>query len=314
MKPIRDASQVGIRLHDSNADVIEGALRDRFAAMQVTRTPLAPSYDLRILVTFRPPEDEDIASYDWIHSTGAGVDAICRRLGTTQHPPIVTRTIGTMPKQIGEYCLAYILEDAQRLAQRRSQQARKLWDRTASAPTYCFDKQVAILGTGEIGQGIASTLSSVGIRTIGFSRSGNRATGFDAVHTLDDLNALRHVDAVVSALPATAATDQLLNETVFSQLKHALLINVGRGSTLNEDALLRALDSGCVRRAVLDVFRQEPLPPEHRFWTHDRVTVTPHVSGLTQPTDAASTLCTLLDEVLRVHQLPDSMVTVSLGY
>ena len=112
---------------------------------------------------------------------------------------------------------------------------------------------------------------------------------------------------LVCLLPLTPTTRGILNRKVFSALREgAALINVGRGPHLVEADLLEALDSGRLSRAILDVTEPEPLPPEHPFWTHPRVFVTPHVASMTQPETAAP----ILLENIRRHQRGQPLMDV----
>ena len=105
--------------------------------------------------------------------------------------------------------------------------------------------------------------------------------GVDCRHGLDALpGVLAACDYVACVLPSTPETRDLFDAALFAAMKpDAVIINVGRGDLIVEDALLGALDDGHLGGAVLDVFRAEPLPPKHPFWTHPKITVTPHVSG-----------------------------------
>jgi glyoxylate/hydroxypyruvate reductase A len=119
---------------------------------------------------------------------------------------------------------------------------------------------------------------------------GVAATGFGVVHGEAALPPLlAQADIVVNLLPLTPATAGLLDAARLSLLPpHASLVNLGRGAQVVEADLLAALDAGRLRHAVLDVFREEPLPADHPFWRHPRVTVLPHVAALTDPRSAAA--------------------------
>ena len=143
-----------------------------------------------------------------------------------------------------------------------------------------------IIGTGGIGSGVARTLSSVGMTTVGVSRSGQRRHDFAEVWRWDSLpDTLPDVDVVIAALPLTTDTDGLIGSDLFARIRGALFVNVGRGQTLDVSAMIVALQTHCLRHAVLDVFAAEPLPSDHPLWDHPQVSVTPHVSGLTQAQD-----------------------------
>ncbi|GGB79745.1 NAD(P)-dependent oxidoreductase [Henriciella pelagia] len=304
---------VAIRIIDKHADVIEAALRERFPSLHVSRIALQSDARLKALISFRPPEDENLDQYDWIHSTGAGVDAICSGLPETGALPVITRTTGRMGEQIAEYCVGYALEHLQQMRHRREAHASLVWDKDRTAPRFLFDSEVAVVGTGEIGRVIGATFERLGARVTGYSRSGRQREGLQRVQALQAEGSLVGADIVVLALPATQETENLVSVDLLGRLEGALLINIGRGTTLDHDALRQALDQGSVSHAVLDVFEEEPLPQADWQWTDERVTVTPHVAGLTLADDAVNRFCDLLAEVLRTGQLPDS-VDVTRGY
>lgn len=142
---------------------------------------------------------------------------------------------------------------------------------------------VLILGLGGIGATLARALRGLGARVIGSNRSGRPVDGVDELVRLDELTTvLPRVDAIVSTLPGTHATDGLLDAEAFAALADAVtLVNVGRGTVIDETALWDALESGKVAFAALDVFATEPLPPTSPLWEHPRVLVSPHTAALT---------------------------------
>lgn len=288
-------ADLAIRIHDSSADVLETALRDAFPDIEISRGPLKTDRPNRLLVTFRPPADEDLSGYGWIHSTGAGVDAILKALPDMAEP-LITRTLGRMGEQIGEYCLAYTLAWLQKMDLRHAHQAARVWDQAATTPAYLFASDVAIIGTGGIGGGIARAFTALGAKVTGYSRSGRPADAFETVRKLSDFAQGGGHKVVIAALPLTPETGSLLSQPVFDGLTDALFINVGRGATVDEAALQAALEQGRVEHAVLDVFAQEPPPQDSWVWSHPNVTLTPHVSGLTRDEDAADRLVALLKQ------------------
>ncbi len=306
-------SDIAIRLHTGHADLLEQGVRAAFPGIELARGPLETSRRERMLVTFIPPRDEDLSKYDWVHCVGAGVDAICKTFEAIDPKPLVTRTVGRMGDQIGEYCVAYALAHLQKMALRRALQAEARWARGMCAPTYLFETSVAVLGTGAIGQGVARAFSALGATVTGISRSGTPVDAFDRVIRLDNVASHPGADILVAALPLTPQTDELVGAQVFSTLKSALFINVGRGATLDEGALRGALDAGQVSHAVLDVFRDEPLDPSSWLWRHEAITVTPHVSGLTRPEDSVERLLQLLKTRLSGEAI-HSDVDISRGY
>jgi glyoxylate/hydroxypyruvate reductase A len=161
--------------------------------------------------------------------------------------------------------------------------------RAGSAPPLARDRTVAVLGLGVLGTACAQTLAALNFRTLGWSRSPKAIEGITTSHGPDGLDAtLQKAQIVVLLLPDTPATENTLNARTLSLLPQgAVVINPGRGPLIDDDALLGALDNGHIGHATLDVFRTEPLPAEHPFWTHPKVTVTPHIASETRATSAA---------------------------
>lgn len=156
-------------------------------------------------------------------------------------------------------------------------------------PPLASERPVAMLGLGELGAVCGQSLACLGFPVLGWSRTARDVPMIECHHGRDGLRAvLRQAQIVVTLLPATPATDNILDAETLSWLpKGAFLINPGRGTLIDDDALLAALDSGQVAGATLDVFRVEPLPEGHAYWAHPRVTVTPHVAADTRPATAA---------------------------
>lgn len=303
-----------IRVHDRDAGIIAAAVSRALPGVTVARGPLGDPGPEDALITFNPPHDEDMARYGWVHSNGAGVDPLAAALGGVANPPVLTRTQGRMGAQMGEYCLAYALADLQNMSARREMQDRAEWNQTPAHPRHLFDQTVAVIGTGGIGGGVAKAFSALGCRTLGFSRSGSAADGFDRTVRLDDFAAAGEAaDTVVAALPATPGTDRIVGESVFAAMNGALFMNVGRGATVDLDALRAALDAGRVRAAVLDVFDPEPLPADSWCWSHPKVTVTPHVSAVTRPMDAVEAFLASVED-FRAGRPLDGAVDIERGY
>lgn len=276
--------RIRVRVHGANAPLIEEGLRRLGDRMEIVRGP-QPDTGRRVLVAFRDPGDEDISRYDWIHIAGAGADHIAPALRRGEGRPIVTRTVGRMGRQMAEYALSYTLAFLQRhdLRARLADEGR--WDDAEAEGRFLFDTEVAILGTGGVARGIASVVGPLAQRVTGHSRSGAPVQGFTEVRPLP---AFAGADVVIAALPDTPSTRNIIGRDLFDRLEAALFINVGRGATVDETALRRALEQGRIARAVLDVFAEEPLPRDHWAWHHPQVTATPHVSGITRPQDTVA--------------------------
>jgi len=160
------------------------------------------------------------------------------------------------------------------------------------APPLARDRRVSILGLGTLGTAAGKALAGLGFPVTGWSRSAKSVEGIDCLHGAAGLTeALDRADILVLLLPDTPATQDILNaETIARMPRGAVVINPGRGTLIDDDALLAALDAGHLGHATLDVFRTEPLPPEHPYWAHPKVTVTPHIASQTRPDTAAEVI------------------------
>ena len=162
--------------------------------------------------------------------------------------------------------------------------------RAGIVPPLARDRIITILGLGALGSAVGQALRALNFQVRGWSRSLKQVEGIACYAGDDGLReALTGAEGVVLLLPNTPATENTLNASTLSLLaKGAFIVNPGRGPLIDDTALLEALDSGQVGHATLDVFRIEPLPAEHAFWSHPRVTVTPHIASETRATSAAA--------------------------
>lgn len=163
----------------------------------------------------------------------------------------------------------------------------RTWDPTC--PPLARERPVTMLGMGELGLACARALAALNFPVTGWSRTAKTIDGIPCFHGDDGLaRALASAQIVVTLLPRTPETENTLNARTLSLLPQgAVILNPGRGALIDDDALLAALDSGQVGHATLDVFRVEPLPQDHPFWAHPKVTVTPHIAADTRASSAS---------------------------
>jgi glyoxylate/hydroxypyruvate reductase A len=161
------------------------------------------------------------------------------------------------------------------------------WD--ATCPPLARMRPVTILGMGALGLACAQALAALNFPVTGWSRTPKTLPGIDTLHGDHELTeALARAAILITLLPKTPDTEELLNADRLARLPPgAVILNPGRGALIDDDALIAALNAGQVGHATLDVFRIEPLPQDHPFWTHPRVTVTPHIAADTRPDSAA---------------------------
>ena len=165
-----------------------------------------------------------------------------------------------------------------------------VWDPTC--PPLARERPVTMLGLGALGAAAAQALAALNFPVTGWSRSAKQVAGIRCLSGEEGLRqALSGAEIVVILLPRTPQTENLINAERLSWLpKGAVILNPGRGALIDDDALLAALDSGHLGHATLDVFRTEPLPPDHRYWIHPRVTVTPHIAADTRAATASQVI------------------------
>ncbi len=168
--------------------------------------------------------------------------------------------------------------------------AQNRWD--PHVPPLASQRPVTVLGLGELGRACAQALSHLGFPVSGWSRTKRNVENVTCYHGTEGLkSALRNAEIAVLLLPDTKATENILNAETLAYLpKGARILNPGRGPLIDDQALLDALDSGQIAHATLDVFRVEPLPPGHPYWTHPHVTVTPHIAAETRPITASGVI------------------------
>ncbi|WP_170445633.1 2-hydroxyacid dehydrogenase [Ruegeria arenilitoris] len=160
-------------------------------------------------------------------------------------------------------------------------------------PPLATQRSVCVLGLGALGRAAARALAALSFNVTGWSRSAKDVSGVTCLHGPDGLRvALSQAEILVLLLPETVATENTLNADTLALLpKGARILNPGRGPLIDDEALLQALNTGQVGHATLDVFRAEPLPPDHPYWAHPNVTVTPHIASETRPETAAQVIC-----------------------
>lgn len=221
----------------------------------------------------------------WVHTMAAGGGAAVQaaKLDAAALDRVTfTTSAGVHGAALAEFAVFGVLAGAKNLPRLVADQADRQWPQRWLM-RQVQDMTVLLLGMGGIGAQVAVRLSALGARVIGSSRSGAAAPGVESV--IDPAALADHVgraDAVVVTLPGTAATEKLLDATVFAAMKpNTVLVNVGRGTVIDEQALLTALDDGTVGFAALDVFATEPLPADSPLWDHPRVLVSPHTAALT---------------------------------
>lgn len=245
-----------------------------------------------------------------VQSLWAGVERVVGNPTLTQ--PLARMVDPGLTEGMVEYCLGWVM----RLHLRMDSYAQDGVWRNGVIPPLARERKVTVLGTGALGGAVARQLAAVGFDVAGWSASGRAVEGVPVIGGGPGglSEALGRAEILVTLLPDTSETDRLIDAARLAQLPPgASLINPGRGTLIDEAALLAALDTRRLRRAVLDVFRTEPLPAGHPFWRHPGITVTPHIAADTRPETAARVVAQNLDRVAR-GEAPLHLVDRHRGY
>jgi glyoxylate/hydroxypyruvate reductase A len=225
-----------------------------------------------------------------VFSVNAGIEALLESGEVPVGIPIVRMVDDGLAEGMLEWELATTLAWHRNLFAYRDQQAKGQW--APLQEILARDRRVSVLGAGHLGGRVAAALAQIGFNTRVWSRTPKQIRGAVSLAGDARLNeAVEGSEILINLLPLTPATENLLNASLLARLApNAVLINGGRGRHLVDQAVVDMLDSGQLRAAVLDVFREEPLPESHPFWRHPGVYVTPHVAAPTHASTAVAAI------------------------
>jgi glyoxylate/hydroxypyruvate reductase A len=215
-----------------------------------------------------------------VFTISAGVRHVLRMPHLPAVPLVRVEDAGMAPQMV-RYALTAAMRFVQRLDMYRAQQDARVWKQLP--PRKPAEVICGVMGLGVMGSASARALAAEGFVVRGYARTLRSVEGVDCF--TGDLGAfLNGVEVLVNVLPSTADTFGLLDRAALMRLRDgAHVVNMGRGDVLVEEDLLELVDEGKLAGATLDVFNDEPLPPDHPFWARPAITVTPHVAGLTLP-------------------------------
>ncbi|MCG4454402.1 glyoxylate/hydroxypyruvate reductase A [Pseudomonas sp. MMS21-TM103] len=260
---------------------------------------------IRYLAAWQAPDDLDtlLPNLQVLFALSAGVDQLdLGRLPASL--PVVRLLDPGITQGMCEYASFAVLSLHRDMQRYRQQQTEKRWQAHRLVPAH--QRRVGVLGLGLQARQIMLTLQPYGFALSGWARSRHHIPGVDCFAGAEQLPAfLGQCDILLCVLPLTEQTEGILDRKLFQQLpRGAALVNMGRGGHLVEEDLLAALASGQLSAAVLDVLQQEPAAPEHPFWHHPQILLTPHIAAMTQPQSA---FAVLLDNIRR-HQRGEPML------
>ena len=257
--------------------------------------------DVEIAAPGTPPEKIDYLVYNIdsgltdfsaytrlraILNTWAGVEAVVATLKWPDHIPFCRMVEPGLTLGMTDYFVAHTMRYHIGVDRAINQSATGNWEKWL--PPLAQERTVGILGLGALGQAAAAALSGLGFPLVGWSRTPRNIPGVQSFSGAEGLRpVLERSEILLVILPLTPETECVLNaETLAWMPRGSFIINSGRGPLIDDDALLAALDSGQTAHATLDVFRTEPLPDDHPYWRHPKVTVTPHIAAETRPATA----------------------------
>lgn len=253
------------------------------------------------------------ANLRWVHTmpAGGGSQVKAANLSSDQLERIAFSTsAGVHAESLAEYAIFGLLAGAKDISRLLEQQHNRQW--TGRWPMALISQQrILLVGLGSIGRATAAKLKALGATVVGISRHDDPVQNVDEVVSPARLaDVVANVDGIVVCLPGTVATEGLINAKVLVSAKAGTtLVSVGRGTVIDEAALLDALDDGRIGFAALDVFASEPLSAESRLWTHPRVLVSPHTAALNPAEDRliaqlfASNATRLLDRAPLINRV-----------
>jgi phosphoglycerate dehydrogenase-like enzyme len=222
----------------------------------------------------------------WVQSSWAGTEPMFAP--DLRRDYILTNARNVYGEMMAEYVFGYLLLIERQIIQRWQAQLDRTWD--SSPHGRLKGKQIGLMGVGSIGHSLASTAHHFGMIVYGYTLSSETCQNVDHYFHPDKLAEFaKGLDYLVCSLPGTPATKGMINATVLATLpRTAWVINIGRGSTIDEMALVEALNMHSVAGAVLDVFVEEPLPADHPFWNTPNTYITCHTAAKNHPPDIAA--------------------------
>jgi glyoxylate/hydroxypyruvate reductase A len=292
---------------------LEDAFRAQGLDVRLSATPPADPAKVDYIIYAPGGDIDDFAPYTrakLVQSLWAGVERIVGNESLTQ--PLARMVDQGLSEGMVEWVAGHVLRHHLGMDRHIVNPAHR-WDH--NPPPLARDRHIGILGMGALGAASARALKALNFRVTGWSRTEKRLEGLTCLHGAEGLDQILHqADMLVLLLPKTPETENILNARAFALMKKGMvLLNPGRGALIDDAALLSALADGTVAHATLDVFRVEPLPADHPFWAHPRVTVTPHIAADTRAPSAARIVA---ENIARVEsgEAPLHLVDRTRGY
>ena len=261
--------------------------------------PEEPVSQVDYATVWKPPGQllERLGDAKAVFNLGAGVDGIASLAALRPSVPLIRLEDAGMTEQMIEYACHAVLRRYREFDAYAEQQRAGMWRPRRRMAKRDFG--IGILGLGVLGSAVAIALSRFGFAVHGWSRSQKSIAGIESCAGAAELDSvLARAQVLICLLPLTAETRGLLDRRRLSRLpRRAYVVNLARGDILVDEDLLALIGEGHLAGAMLDVFRDEPLPAAHAFWHHPKITVTPHVSAATLIDESVAQI------VAKIHRL-----------
>lgn len=277
--------------------------------------PANPPTDIDYAFCWRPPPGvlAGLPGLRAIFSAGAGVDQLLEDATFPRSVPLVRVVDPEMTQRMTEFAVLCVLAEHRELRLAHRQQQQGVWQDTDPPPAW--ERRVGVMGLGQLGAAAAQAIAALGFPVAGWARGPKTIEGVEVFHGRDGLDGfLARTDILVNLLPLTPETEDIIDAGLLARLpRGARVVNLARGRHVVEDDLLAALNDGHIGGATLDVFRTEPLPEGHPFWSHPAVTVSPHIASVTR---RITRVRLVVENIRRMEagQPPTNRVDVARGY
>jgi glyoxylate/hydroxypyruvate reductase A len=300
---------------DAWRECLQGELHDlNFYNWPIDANAINP-LDIDYVLAWKPPSGviKKFTNIKAILSLGAGIDGITCDPELPTDKLIVRLVDKSLSQGMTHFIVYWTIHHHRDMDKYQVFSASKTWMQLPQADA--AHRRVGILGLGELGATAGRALASLQFDVAGWSRSEKMIGGITSYFGDDGLPAfLERSEILICLLPLTEATSGIVNAKLLSQLpKNAVFINCARGGHVVDDDLLEALDQNHLSKVVLDVFNTEPLPTNHPYWEHPKVTVTPHIAALTAPHSGAGYIAENIRRIER-GEMPMNLINLDEGY
>jgi len=271
--------------------------------------------DIRLVVTWPYPEGfwTDFLNLKAISSMGAGVNHILKDKTISQDVDILKLVDKNLNQSMWEYTLSIVMLNIKNIDLYFKQQQKQIW---RELPTNNIKNiTIGIMGLGNIGSYIATNFVKLGFKVKGYSNSKKSIDNIKTYNANEPIDLfLNEVDILISVLPLTNKTTNIFDKEFFVKMKRgSTFINVGRGEQVVEDDLIEVLDNNQLYSAYLDVFINEPLLKDHKFWYHPKINITPHIASITEPRSVALQIVENYNRIIK-QITPLNIVDKNKGY